>query len=220
MPSKTSFVAPDYTWDEKLGRYRNAATGRFVSSSTIRAACQTTADVAAQNMTALGAQLRAGELTLAEWQTGMMREIKILHTAQAAAARGGWAQMSQADWGYTGSLIKKQYQYLDQFAADIASGKQPLDGRIDARCRMYGKAGYGTYEQMERRYQETNNGMTEERRIRTASESCEDCIEYSDRGWVPIGSLPRIGESRCRTNCACHFQYRRQSPGGGWVTTE
>ena len=49
-------------------------------------------------------------------------------------------------------------------AADIASGKQKLDGRLLMRARLYAKAARGTFEQMRRRWQRDDNGMTEERR--------------------------------------------------------
>lgn len=218
MPS-SSPVAPGYSWDERAGRYRSQS-GKFVSSNTIREACHDTAQASRDNMARLAGELRSGNLTLAEWQSGMMREIKTVHTAEAAAARGGWAQMSQSDWGATGNLIRKQYEYLDGMAIEIENGKQPLNGRLDARAKQYGQAGYGTFEQMERRYQENDNGMTEERRTLHAQESCQDCIDIAARGWVAIGTLPRIGDSRCRTNCACVFEYRRPDPAGGWITVE
>lgn len=219
MPS-TSPLAPGFAWDERIGKYRSVVSGRFVSFSAVRDACASTARASGANIARLADDLRGGRLSLAEWQSGMMREIKILHTAEAAAARGGWAQMSQSDWGYVGSLVKKQYAYLDRFAAQIESGEQALNGRFNVRAGMYGKAGNGTYEEMRRRWQRMDNAMTEERRVKTASESCPGCIEQAAVGWAMIGTLDPIGAEECRTNCQCYFEYRRMGADGEYITSD
>jgi len=124
-----------------------------------------------------------------------------------AGARGGWAQMSQSDWGKVGAQIKAQYAYLNNFAQEIASGKQALNGQVLARADMYGKATHSTYEAIRGQMAEVR-GMTEERRVLTPGENCPDCIDYAAQGWQPIGSLPVIGDSVCMTNCRCEFEYR------------
>jgi hypothetical protein len=217
---RPSPLTPSYQWDSRAGRYTSATSGRFVSSATVKAELEKVAARSVENIRALSESLRAGNINLAEWQAGMMREVKTLHVANAAAANGGWAQMSQSDWGHTGNLIKQQYKYLDNFATEISNGKQPLNGRLNVRADMYGKAGRGTFEETRKRYQRDSNLMEEERRILHAAESCEDCIDAAGRGWVPIGTLPRIGQSRCKTNCACSFEYRRMGADGNYVTAE
>jgi hypothetical protein len=127
--------------------------------------------------------------------------------AATAAARGGWAQMSQSDWGYTGALIKRQYQYLDRFALDIQTGKQRLDGRLLQRARMYGKAARSSYEQMRRR-EMVKLGKTEERRLLGPAEHCPGCLIEADKEWRPIGTLAPIGSQECRTECKCYFVFR------------
>lgn len=216
MATKPNPLTPQYVWDEASGRYKSATTKRYTKFSAVRDALDKTADASAANIRALADQLRAGQLSVGEWEGAMLREIKIMHTASAAAARGGWAQMSQADWGATGQLVRSQYGYLHNFAQEVASGKQPLNGRLNVRADLYTQAARGTFEDMRRRYEKNNNLMEEERRVLGAKESCPDCIEYAGRGWSPIGSLPRIGQSVCRTNCACRFEYRRQSPDGSY----
>jgi hypothetical protein len=51
-------------------------------------------------------------------------------------------------------------------------------------------------------------GGQQERRFLHAAEHCPDCVDVAGRGWVPIGTLPRIGDSQCRTRCRCTFSYR------------
>jgi hypothetical protein len=220
MPRRPSPLTPDYVWDSKAGRYASAETGRYVSRATIKAELEKVVDRSSENIRALSQALKDGAISIPEWQTGMMREVKTLHVAQTAAANGGWAQMSQSDWGHTGSLVKKQYAYLENFAQQIQSGEQPLNGRFVVRAEMYGDAGRSSYEDARRRYQENDNLMEEERRVLAPAENCPDCIEYAGLGWQPIGALPRIGDSQCRVNCQCVFEYRRRGPDGEYVYSE
>jgi len=203
-----------YTWNATLGVYVLVATQDVVSFSVVRDIAEQVAQQSLSEMALLSKQLQAGEITLAEWQIGIAQRIKTLQINAMVAARGGWAQMSQADWGYAGSQIKKQYQYLRNFAEQIANGTQKLDGTFLYRTGMYEDAARGSYEDMRRRIEQLYNGMEEESRDLGYADHCDDCLEINARGWQPIGTLPRIGESVCRTNCHCHFRFRRLSPNG------
>ncbi|HMN12579.1 MAG TPA: hypothetical protein PKD55_09675 [Bellilinea sp.] len=160
-------------------------------------------------MRAVSQQLVNGEITLAQWQLAMERGVKTVQVASAVAARGGWAQMTQSDWGAVGAETKRQYEYLRRFAGEIASGKQPLNGRLVVRAELYGEAGIGAFEQMRRRVM----GARFERRVLGAAEHCPDCIRFAALGWQPAGFLPRIGESRCRVHCRCRFEFANELPG-------
>ncbi len=142
----------------------------------------------------------------------MREEIKDMHRTGATIARGGHKQMTQADWGWTGPQVRKQYEYLDNFANDIVSGKQPLDGRMIQRSKLYGQAARGTHEDMKRRMS-AQSGFDEERRMLGAADHCDDCLEATGRGWQKIGTLPRIGDSQCTTNCHCRFVFRNSHTG-------
>lgn len=206
-PIKRSNVTPDYGWNERAGRYVNLSTGRFVTNSQIKGALEGMVDASKRNINGLSQSLLDGDISLAEWRASMMAEIKTMHTAAAAAKRGGWAQMSQSDWGWTGSKIKAQYQYLERFAQQILDGTQKLDGRVLTRANLYGMAQRGTFEEMGRRLA-FNAGYTEERRVLGAAEHCDGCVEQAGQGWQPLGTLDPIGGEECRTNCQCEFEYR------------
>ena len=51
-------------------------------------------------------------------------------------------------------------------------------------------------------------GKTESKRIRSAAESCEDCIRWADKGWLPIDEQLPIGRSICGSFCRCRMEYR------------
>lgn len=207
IKSARSRLAPQFSWDDASQRYRNRATGRFVPNATIRNALDGYLANGAAEAQRLTDALRQGFLSREEWTRGMMRNVKNNHLAATALANGGWGKLTPADYGRLGSRVKEQYRYLRRFAQEIETEQQALDGRAVVRARMYAGAARAAYQE-ERRRRHREQGKTQERRIRTASESCADCIEYEQRGWAPIGTLPEIGRSKCLTNCKCYFEFR------------
>lgn len=202
---------PDYAWNGT--RYYDRDTGRFISSSKVRDALESVMEQSALNMNALSQQLIDGNISLAGWQSSMMQQIKLAHTAGAAAAQGGFAQMSQSDWGFAGRLIRTQYEFLDKFAGQIASGEQQLNGQVLFRADLYGQAPRGTYEAQRQRL-EVANGMEEEiNDLEKDGANCEGCLAQAEMGWVPVGTLDPIGSQECNNNCRCERRYRKIEDG-------
>ena len=197
---------PNYTWDPVAQRYRTAA-GRFVPAAAVQAAVDRVAETTALRLRGLTAQLVDGTLSLVTWQQGMAAELKAAHLATTAAARGGWAQLSPADFGWVGQRLRGQYAYLSQWATALGHGLAPLDGRALARADLYGLAAGNTYTEALRRGARLA-GREEERRVLRASESCAGCRAQAARGWQPAGTLPGIGTQECRARCRCSFELR------------
>ena len=196
-----------YQWSEAEGAYFYPS-GRRVPQAIINRALDRVILAGANNMRAMTEQLQAGSITLAEWQTLMADELKMLHTGAAALGRGGWQQMTFSDWGWTGQIIRAQYGYLRQFAQDIATGHAPMDGRLVARAAMYAQSARGTQRGMQRK-QAQFFGRSQERNILGAADRhCSTCVACSAAGWVPIGTLPAIGARSCLSNCRCSMVYR------------
>jgi hypothetical protein len=200
--------------------YVDLDTGRFVSFSDLRDANEAVIDAARSEVAAISRQLQAGEISLDEWQVKMMADIKTINILSAAEANGGWYEMSQADWGAVGHIIRDQYKYLDNFGTQIFNGEQPLNGNFLRRADLYAQAGRGTYEQMVRRWQQLDNAMEEERRVLGPADHCPGCLEQASRSWQPIGSLDPIGDEECSQNCHCYFEYRRLGPDGEYIYAE
>jgi hypothetical protein len=196
-----------YTYDAKSYSYRHAGSGRFVSSSEVRRAIDGALDANAARMRGLADALRERRISLADWQTQMMREIKNVHLWGAALSRGGWSQMTPADYGRVGQRIRVQYEFLRKRAGAIATGAQALDGSLNARAALYAYAGRATFHATETREMELR-GMTEERSVRDAADSCDDCVSAEAQGWQPIGTLPLPGERECRGHCLCSLEFR------------
>ncbi len=218
QPVRASRYSDRYVYDTRLGggRYRDLETGRLVTWERVRQDLDTRIIQGAEDrMAALTQRLQQKQVSLADWQRGMAQEIKDLHGAAAIAGNGGWHNMTPADWGRLGQTVKGQRAYLQGFALDLESGKYgfPPDGRAVTRARMYGQAGRATAEEAQRR-DKADAGLNEERRILGKAEHCPTCLEEAAKGWQPIGTLRRIGDSECTVNCHCHFEYRSSPPTG------
>lgn len=201
-------MASPYRWNEKAGRYIGP-NGNFVSKQEVQRAINEAIDQSAKEMRAAALLFREGDLSLSEWQLLMEREIKNTHLANAAAAVGGWAQMTQADYGRVGNQVKAQYQYLRSFVQDIQKGLT-LDGRFLNRVGLYIEAGRATFSLFEK-LRNKARGMTEERNLLGAAEHCTgdgSCTQQTARGWVPIGELLPVGQRLCKVKCKCMIEYR------------
>lgn len=212
MPLTLNELTPQYGWNSEAQRYIDLSTGRFVTAAQVRTALDMAIMNGQSEIQHISTSLVNGQINLADWQTQMANQIRMIHLASASLAVGGWAQMTPADYGRVGAALRLQYQYLQQFAMQIELGAQPLNGRLITRAMLYGQAGRAFYEEMLRE-QAIRSGMNQERRVLGAAEHCDDCVRISGMGWRPIGSLPRIGNSKCRTNCKCAFQYRKVQTG-------
>ena len=214
MAIRLNPLTRSYGWNERAGRYIDLSSGRFVARRVVTDELENVIRRSASNIDAVSARLAGQEVGLVEWRQAMADEIKRLHTAAGAAARGGWAQMSQADWGAVGAEIKRQYRFLDNFASQIANGEVRLDGRFRMRARMYAEAARTPYQQIRRRTANNHGAILERRRLEPGAEHCSDtgvmagCVTLAGKGWQAIGSLPRIGDTPCRTHCRCNFEFR------------
>ncbi len=111
---------------------------------------------------------------------------------------------------------------FDALAADIESGKQPLDGRAMRRAEMYMQASRSTfYAQKQADYSGRHpSAQLMVRSIRAKGDSCKDCIEL-DHKWLPFGSAEYIpiGQRQCVTSCRCSESYGYMDMDGQIVET-
>ena len=128
----------------------------------------------------LAGRLRAGELSLANWQREMKWMVKDLQVTSAVAANGGnWGAMTPAEWGYVGADCKKQYRFLARFAQDIAERAEKgleLTTAVDTRAKLYGGAGNKTF---------------------------HSALSRAE-GWPKLPAMP--GDFECDGNCGCHWE--------------
>lgn len=216
MPTPPNFkpnpLLPQYRWNTKAAQYADQVTGRFVSRQLIRDQLENVVDASSNVMRALSQQLRDGDISLADWQIQMMSQIKTTHLAGAAMQRGGWQQMTQADFGRVGRIVRTEYDFLRKFANQVASGKQKLDGSFTRRAALYGQQGRPTYVTF---WDSTasQRGFDEERSILQPAEHCSECISEAAKDFQPLGQMIPIGRRICRANDKCLKEFRNSQTG-------
>jgi hypothetical protein len=196
-----------YAFDPSVGRYRTL-DGRFVRENAVLRALDAVLTGQAGSARALTQQMVDGTISVAAWQAGMMQQIKAAHLVGLATANGGWNQLDQSDFGWVGQRIRSQYAYLRDFAADVASSRQPLNGTVLSRAEMYVESGRATHRAAERRAARAR-GLDLERNRLGAADHCPGCLTETAKGWQPIGTLVPCGSRNCLSRCHCSLAYRR-----------
>lgn len=208
-------LTPKYRYNAAAGRYIGR-DGRYVPQVKVVRAVERQITATEKRMLGLSERLKNEEINLQTWRTGMLQELKTLHLANAAAAKGGWAQMTPVDYGRVGGKLQREYEYLNRFASQVQYGTQPLDGHFTQRVRMYAGAARDTY-QSTRDEVADDLAFDEERNVLGNAEHCSGadngCIEQSALGWVKLGTLVPIGSRLCKTNCRCRKRYRNSHTG-------
>ena len=97
--------------------------------------------------------------------------------------------------------------HLRDFAGQVASGAQRIDGRFRQRVKLYVNSARGVYHETRRKVQQTA-GKTMEKNVLSGDEHCPGCLDATAAGWQPIGSLPPIGTRTCLSHCRCHWEFR------------
>jgi hypothetical protein len=202
-------LAPDVpiTWDPVTARYRQG--GRFVARDTVLAIVDDRINRGIDLASDYLAAVTDGGAPVEAWQTAMARELKRVHLHALASGKGGWDQLTQADYGRVGARLREQYAYLRNFAQEVADG-QLSEAQIRARMAMYSRSARTALFDGELAAKRAA-GFTQKRRVLNPAEHCADCTSYAARGWVAIddNSLPMPGkDSECRTNCKCDLEYR------------
>lgn len=195
-----------FTFDLATGRYETA-DGRVVKEAAVRAALETVIDAQAEFMRQQTASLIAGTISLAGWEVQMLTVIKVTHLAGTAVAVGGWTQTDPLWRAWTAEQIRPQFDYLIRFTVELGTGRQPLNGSASSRAAMYAAAARATNREAQRRMA-AQRMIGEERRNLGAADHCRTCVAQAKLAWQPFGTLRRIGDSECRSNCRCWFTFQ------------
>lgn len=198
----------NFTWDQTLRKYRDKS-GTIVPAARVRKWID--AMTAALGLLFI---VRANRLkdnftqeNFQVWNNFTRVEVTALHYAMAMLAYGGRAEMDDDKWTTAETIIAVQIGYFDKFAMQVATGTVEMNGHFPVRTSLYALAGHATYVNVENK-REQAAGMDEEMRTTTSGNPCQDCSEAQARGWVPIGTLPEIGDSVCLVRCRCFFSFR------------
>ena len=199
--------------DPRLARPPIRLPDRTMTPDFVRAVVDYAIDKGEAEIVRVTEDLRADRIKLPEWHRRMERMVSARVAATSTIALGGVNQMNASDRAAISREIAEQLKFLRGFAKDIESGKQPMDGRLIGRAKLYAQAPRGSYEAIRGRAAEFG-GNNEERRVLGGADHCAasgripGCPQLANR-WMPIGTLPRIGAAVCRSHCRCRFEYRR-----------
>lgn len=204
-----------YTWDTKSARYRRADNGFFIRRRDIDRLFMEFITGGQRRAAALANSLLARDLAVAEWQAALRDELRHAHTVAAVTARGGWAQMTAADWGRLGARTRGEYARLNNFAAEVTSGAQKFNGTIRSRSGRYIRGARSTYYNEQHRLlierQAGLSGVLLARRVygfSVTGEKCDGCQREHDRGWQAADTIAEIGSQECGHNCNCYLLYK------------
>jgi len=168
-----------WRWDDTVNRYRDPQ-GRFISGKKL---INIRDEFTARRMDAvndLAEQMATDKLNLQQWTLNMRQEIKRTYLAEYEAGIGGRNMMTQSDFGRVGGMLKRQYEYLNNFAEEVRQGKLSV-AQIKLRARMYIDSATQSFE-----------------RSRSISQGVPDLPQY-----------PGDGKTVCRSNCKCNWKIER-----------
>lgn len=204
--------APSYKWDPEKRRYIDA-DGNTVSEPRVRGWVDKLTVASALGFIARALLVGDGKLNPRDWAHAMSTDITSLHTVVSIVAAGGVQQTTDEFWSHAATEIAIQQDYFKGFSDQVIA--QAVDVTADAfpaRNALYAEAGFSTYENAVA-IREFGAGLDLYKRVLAGNEpddgNCIDCLEYEQLGWQTRGQLPRIGDSRCRTRCRCHFEFKQ-----------
>jgi hypothetical protein len=184
--------------------------GRPVAAQIVKAAADAASNQSRFSLFDAASKMARGEMDVPAWIVEHDRGLKVLHGVESALGRGGFDQMTPADWGKAADRVANQYGYSRAFAEEVAAGKYGKPGSLDfsergvlARVQQYANAGRCTYENAVTDNAKDRLGHTYAARVLANVSHCGDCEDVAARGWIEISSYPEIGSDQCRSNCAC-----------------
>ncbi len=196
-----------YVWNVAQARYRDTATGRFVSRAVVLALTEQSMATSSDAMQLLGAQVASSQLSANDFGDLFRKEIQGEFIRQYLAGRGGVGVMTQSDWGRLGRMLRDQYEYARGFQSELSGLSE---AQILQRAHLYSQAAGAAYHTGQK-VSMLAAGMTKVLWVLGDAEHCDDCEQLASQGWMPIEELatvPRAGATACMVNCQCGLKYQ------------
>lgn len=152
-----------------------------------------------------------GKISPEAYRDASESTIRKLHLGAAILGAGGVLNLSANHARQLEQTIAEQLGYMRQMYDDVKrlmADNHTGNQRDVARAGSYAQAAQVTAEQATRQFvMNETDGEALERRLLGPCNNCPDCIEYAAEMWVPVGTLPPLGDSRCGHSCCCSFEY-------------
>lgn len=131
--------SPLWVWETRLKRYRNTQTGRFIGVDQMQDLRVEFMDRQKQVMQRYVQNYLDGDITIRRLEINVQDALKQTYIDMYAMGAGGRNNMTQADWGRIGAMLKEQYgqgSYLENLIAQIDRG-EISPAQANARLKMY-----------------------------------------------------------------------------------
>ncbi len=210
--STPSLPPPPFPATDPSARPGYLARGRMILAGALDAAGRAglpalhrVVEGATAWMRAVAGSLARGSIRLAGWFATSLDGLVARHYAGTLALTGGATPPPPA-LDVLDARIDRQAGYLARLRGRLAAGMERGKALI-ARAGRYGASIWGTAQAAARVI--ARGGRRFERRVlEVAAHHCLMCPILAAEGWVPIGTLPAIGDTPCQSGCRCWFEYR------------
>lgn len=213
-----------FTFDQTTQKYLDS-DNQPVPDADLKTAYLETLAVAVSGMEANAMKMADGKFPLASWQTSQAQAIKKLYTAGAALGAGGIDRLTNADLanvkeGVGGSGLSDAIARLKKFGEQIEEKEAGSTSQIVNRAGQYASPAHGLYELTKRAAHARATDkfgrviQWEERNVLGIADHCHTkgdvlgCVEVTEAGWQPLGSLPLTGLRTCGPACRCSMESR------------
>lgn len=181
-----------------------------IKSSESQDALDKMNDLANEQLTKDYNALQSGKIDADGFYEAATKTLRRLFLSSAAIGAGGLGNVTQGVLSSVESFASGIFEYLNVFVSELenkTAGPEDL-----GRLLSYTENNYAVAESARRLAlgEEFGDDIYERRRT-TPGEVCEDCEAEEAKGWVPMGTLKPIGESRCGRRCRCVFEYAKKS---------
>lgn len=213
----SDFSDRQFQWDTRVKRYRvteGAGKGDFISREAILSLTREAIAANKIQLIALADELTDGKLTLKQFQLEAARQVRLIHTQQAAIAAGGFDRVTPEMWLSVARELQRQYRTgrdietgkrygLKWLCEDIKNGKVSLP-QLRQRLALYANSGKASFWEIDTQVQ-FNKGLTHGiRKLGKAHKHCSPCILYSTYPPQPLQSIIRpTQQCDCGPNCVC-----------------
>jgi hypothetical protein len=196
-------------FNPKTGRYRNAATGRFVSRADGLKLVDTESARVKFRLQGHTRLLLSEKISLSEWEKRMAETIKESHIRMTMLGAGGKNRASNAHFGAVGATLRREYRYLHLFSNQISRGEL-TSKRILSRAGSYAASTRKSFYKGEQLSRAIAGVKLAKRDLDPQARHCTDCIGYSTNGeWLPIEMVVVPGHAcQCGGRCRCSIYYK------------
>lgn len=110
--------------------------GNVLSQETLRSVRDDYIEEISYLVSDFAANLESGAWTVPQFENAMRTRLKNAYVAEYVLGAGGADQMTQADYGRIGNMLRRQYGYLRSFLEDVAAGDESA-GTAAERARNF-----------------------------------------------------------------------------------